>query len=143
PLLALPPPRRAPPPSLPAPLPPDLAHVRPPAPLGRLLRPLARALLFWFPFVRFAHRRLDLAREAACDAYALETGEVSRPAYARLLVRMARLEHAAAAELASPHALDARVAAVLGPPARAGPGAGHKLALAGRDPPTRAGARTA
>jgi beta-lactamase regulating signal transducer with metallopeptidase domain len=108
----------------------ELAHVRRRDGFGRLLQVSSRALLFWFPVVRFAHRRLDLSREAACDAYALADTDVSRPAYARLLLRMAHLQHAAASELASPHALDARVAAVLGPPARAGLGAVHKLALA-------------
>ncbi len=57
-----------------------------------------------------------LTREAACDAWALEACELSRPAYARLLVRMAGLRTAAAPALASPRTLDARVAAVLGPP---------------------------
>src|SRR5439155_15667025 len=95
-----------------------------------LLQIIAGALLFWWPVVRFAHRRLELAREAACDAYALEAGDVPRAAYARLLVRMAELRPVAAAALASPRTLDARVAAVLGPPARSGLGAIHKLALA-------------
>ena len=121
----------------------ELAHVRRRDGLGRLLQTLARSLLFWFPLVRFAHRRLDVAREAACDAHALAAANVSRPAYARLLVRMANLQHAAAAELASPHSLDARVAAVLGPPARAGLTAIHKLALAGWVVLALGGARSA
>ena len=40
---------------------------------------------------RSSQRRLDLAREAACDAWALEAGDATAPAYARLLVRMAAL----------------------------------------------------
>ena len=143
PIIVLPPALLADPALLRAALAHELAHVRRRDGLGRLLQTFARALLFWFPFVRFAHRKLDLAREAACDAYALEAAEVSRPAYARLLVRMATLEHAAASELASPHALDARVAAVLGPPARAGLTAVHKLALAGWIVLALGGARSA
>ena len=108
----------------------ELAHVRRSDALGRYVQIAASALMWWFPLVRLVNRRLDLAREAACDAWALETGAVSRPAYARLLVRMAALRAAAAPALASHHALDARVAAVLGPPARAQIGAVHRLVLA-------------
>jgi beta-lactamase regulating signal transducer with metallopeptidase domain len=107
----------------------ELAHVRRRDGVGRVLQLAASALLFWWPVVRFVHRRLELAREAACDAYALEAGDVSRVAYARLLVQMAELRPAAVA-LASPRSLDARVAAVLGPPARSGLSMLHKLALA-------------
>jgi hypothetical protein len=79
---------------------------------------------------RWASRRLDLAREAACDAWALAAGELSRPAYARLLVHMASLHHRAAlgaAEgpdlggalaMARASHLEARVAAVLAAPPR-------------------------
>jgi len=143
PIIVLPPALLADPALLRAALAHELAHVRRRDGLGRLLQTFARALLFWFPLVRFAHRKLDLAREAACDAHALEAADVSRPAYARLLVRMANLQHAAAAELASPHSLDARVAAVLGPPARAGLSAIHKLALAGWIVLALGGARSA
>src|SRR5690606_18746171 len=80
--------------------------------------------------VRLASRRLELSREAACDAWALEAGGVSRPAYARLLVAMAQLRvAAAAASLAAPRTLDARVAAVLGPPASPRVGWLHRAAL--------------
>ncbi len=96
----------------------ELAHVRRRDAIGRYIQIIASSLMWWFPLVRLVNRRLDLAREAACDAWALETGSVPRPAYARLLVRMAALRGAAAPALAQ-HALDARVAAVLGPPARA------------------------
>jgi beta-lactamase regulating signal transducer with metallopeptidase domain len=96
----------------------ELAHVRRRDAIGRYIQITASSLMWWFPLVRLVNRRLDLAREAACDAWALEAGSVPRPAYARLLVRMAALRAAAAPGLAQ-HALDARVAAVLGPPARA------------------------
>jgi len=108
----------------------ELAHIRRRDWLGRGIQVLARALMWWWPVARLVHRKLDLAREAACDAWALETGDVPRPAYARLLVQMAALRAAAAPGLATPHALDARVAAVLGPPARARMGLGYRVALA-------------
>lgn len=97
----------------------ELAHVRRKDALGRFLQVWATAMFFWWPIVRLIGRRLDLSREAACDAWALEASALPRPAYARLLVKMAALRTVAASALASPRSLDARVAAVLGPPARA------------------------
>lgn len=108
----------------------ELAHVRRFDAIGRYIQIAASVVMWWFPLVRFVHRRLDLAREAACDAWVLETGVLPRPAYARLLVQMAGLRTAAAPALAAPHALDARVSAVLGPPARARIGLAHGVVLA-------------
>jgi len=121
----------------------ELAHVRRRDALGRHVQMLATAVFFFWPIVRIAGRRLDLAREAACDAWALEVSDVPRPAYARLLVRMAALRTAAAAGLASPRSLDARVAAVLGPPIRARMTLVHKAALLGWTLVALGGARTA
>ena len=110
----------------------ELAHVRRKDALARLVQAWVVALFFFFPVVRAVTRRLDLAREAACDAWALEAGQLSRPAYARLLVQMAQLRTAAAAaSFAMPRSLDVRVAAVLGPPTRARLGLVHRIALAG------------
>lgn len=121
----------------------ELAHVRRRDAIWRLVQVLASAMFFWWPIVRLVGRRLDLAREAACDAWALEAGDLPRPAYARLLVRMAALRGAAASSLASPRALDARVAAVLGPPARARLGVVHRVALLAWIALALGGARTA
>lgn len=129
PIIVVPPALLAEPPLLRAALLHELAHVRRRDALGRAIQLAARAACWWWPVVRLASRRLELAREAACDAYALETGELSRPAYARLLVQMSGLRTAAASALAAPHALDARIAAVLGPPARARLGWIHRLAI--------------
>ncbi|MDB4953085.1 MAG: peptidase BlaR1, partial [Myxococcales bacterium] len=120
----------------------ELAHVRRKDALARVVQIWATALLFFWPVVRLAGRRLDLAREAACDAWALEAGELPRPAYARLLVHMAALRSEAPA-LAMPHALDARVAAVLGPPARARMGWALRTGLALWIVVALGGARTA
>jgi len=106
----------------------ELAHVRRRDALGRLVQLAASALYWWYPVVRLASRRLELAREAACDAWALEAGDVSRTAYARLLVQLSH-HHAPALALAAPHALDARVRAVLGPPAGARLRFAHRAAL--------------
>ena len=120
----------------------ELAHVRRRDAIGRYIQIAAGTLMWWFPLVRFVNRRLDHAREAACDAWALETGSLSRPAYARLLVRMAGLRAAAAPALAH-HALDARVAAVLGPPVRSRIGLVHRLVLVAWVALALGGARTA
>jgi beta-lactamase regulating signal transducer with metallopeptidase domain len=97
----------------------ELAHIRRRDALARYVQLFATALFFFWPVVRLAARKHDLAREAACDAWALEQARVPRPAYARLLVRMAMLRTADGHHLASPRSLDARVAAVLTAPARA------------------------
>jgi len=121
----------------------ELAHVRRRDALGRWVQVIATSVFFFWPIVRIVGRRLDLAREAACDAWALEASDVPRPAYARLLVRMAALRTVAATGLASPRSLDARVAAVLGPPVRARLSIFHKLALLGWTIVALGGARTA
>lgn len=122
----------------------ELAHVRRRDALARIVQIAASTLLWWWPVVRIVQKRLELAREAACDAWALEAGDVARPAYARLLVRMASLRtHAHAHALAAHHSLDARVAAVLGPPARARMSHWHRLALAGWVVLALGGARSA
>lgn len=121
----------------------ELAHVRRRDALARVVQLVAGAVFFFWPVVRLVNRRLDLSREAACDAWALEISEVPRPAYARLLVRMARLRAASAVSLAASRGLDARVAAVLGPPAVARLGAAHWFVLAAWIAVALGGARTA
>jgi beta-lactamase regulating signal transducer with metallopeptidase domain len=106
----------------------ELAHVRRFDALGRLVQLIARAAFWWFPVVALASRRLEAAREAACDARALEVGRIERPAYARLLLQMAQLRSTGTA-LAAPYALDHRIQSVLGPPRRSRLGAIHAIAL--------------
>jgi bla regulator protein blaR1 len=120
----------------------ELAHVRRRDALGRAVQVWVGAMFFFWPIVRIVSRRLDLAREAACDASALEAGELSPTAYARLLVQMAALR-SPAASLAMAHSLDARVEAVLGPPARRGTSAFHRVLLAAWVVVALGGARTA
>jgi beta-lactamase regulating signal transducer with metallopeptidase domain len=108
----------------------ELAHVMRRDALGRVIQLAAVALFWWLPVARLVSKRLELARERACDAWALESGDVSRPAYARLLLQMAQLRSTATA-LAAPHGLDARVTSVLGPVVRPRLSHVHKLALLG------------
>ena len=109
----------------------ELAHVRRLDALGRLVELAAVAMFWWLPVVRLARRRLDSAREAACDAWALSESGVTAPAYARLLLEMSRLGTAAAPALVKPRALSERVTFVLGPPVRPRLSRVHKLALVG------------
>lgn len=51
---------------------------------------LARTLFFFHPLAWIARREMTLAREEACDAYALRATSGSRSVYAKLLVRSAR-----------------------------------------------------
>ena len=119
----------------------ELAHVRRRDALGRCVQLAAAVLFWWYPVVRIASRRLELASEAACDAWALEAGDVSRTAYARLLVQMSHATPALA--LAAPHALDDRVRAVLGPAVPARVSLVHRLALVAWALVALGGARTA
>jgi beta-lactamase regulating signal transducer with metallopeptidase domain len=121
----------------------ELAHVRRRDVLGRAAQVAAIALLWFWPIVRVVGRRLDAARETACDAWALEAGALARPTYARLLVRMAELHAAAAPSLAAPNALNARVAAVLGPMSFARTTRVQRTVLAGFALLALGGARTA
>ncbi len=93
----------------------ELAHVRRCDGLGRGIQVIAGAVFFFWPIVRLASRELDLAREAACDARALDAARLEPSAYARLLLQMATLRTAHGHALARPRALDRRIAAVLGP----------------------------
>ena len=107
----------------------ELAHVRRRDALGRIVQLVAFAMFWFWPVVHVASRQLELARESACDAWALEACDIARPAYARLLLRMSQLQTGAASALAAPHALGARVAGVLGAPARPRLGLIHRIVL--------------
>jgi beta-lactamase regulating signal transducer with metallopeptidase domain len=123
----------------------ELAHVRRLDAVARLVQVAAGAVYFFWPVVRLVSRRLELAREAACDAWAIEASGVARPLYARLLVQMARLRSVApaGASLAARRGLDARVAAVLAEPSRARLGVGHRLGLVAWAAMALGGARSA
>ena len=67
----------------------ELAHVRRRDPLLALVPQAATALLWFWPPVHWAARRLDRAREMACDQWALAEGPLGARAYARFLVEVA------------------------------------------------------
>ena len=98
----------------------ELAHVRRRDALARLVEIWASAVMWWNPVVRLVARKLDLAREAACDAYALEHG-IARPAYARLLAPLPGRAREADPPLVRPAAEPLRTAvsgATMAPPPR-------------------------
>jgi beta-lactamase regulating signal transducer with metallopeptidase domain len=55
----------------------------------RLMQVLICDLLWFLPIVRFASRRLDIAREAACDAHAIAATQMSMSQYAGTLLSFA------------------------------------------------------
>ncbi|MBK9030841.1 MAG: M56 family metallopeptidase [Myxococcales bacterium] len=75
----------------------ELAHVRRVDGAVRVVQRIAACLFFFWPVVRWVNRRLDLAREQACDAYAIAHGPLDATAYARLLITVARQQAPAAA----------------------------------------------
>jgi beta-lactamase regulating signal transducer with metallopeptidase domain len=108
----------------------ELAHVRRADGALRVLQLLAATLFFFWPVVRWVNRRLDLAREQACDAYAIAVGPLDGPAYARMLIAVARSRVPAAALGLGGSQLARRVGA-LTQPRRAGLGLGGAVAVAG------------
>ncbi|MCP4246804.1 MAG: M56 family metallopeptidase [bacterium] len=72
----------------------EMAHLRRCDLLVHHLQGLAATLLFFWPVVAWVNRRLDLARECACDAWALHHGRLSAGQYARCLLQTAQAAHA-------------------------------------------------
>lgn len=64
----------------------EVAHLRRGDLLVRHLQWLAGTLLFFWPVVAWVNRRIDLAREHACDEWALRHGRISAGRYARCLL---------------------------------------------------------
>lgn len=65
----------------------EIAHLRRSDMLVRYLQWVAGTLLFFWPVVAWVNRRLDAARESACDTWALRHGKLSVHEYARCLLR--------------------------------------------------------
>jgi hypothetical protein len=104
----------------------ELAHLRRRDAWLRIAQVAIGALFFYWPVVRWVNRRIDSAREMACDAYAVVHGPLSARDYARLLVRLARRGAPdEALALSAPRLLRGRVEALLAPALRgSGPGVG-------------------
>jgi beta-lactamase regulating signal transducer with metallopeptidase domain len=102
----------------------ELAHLRRRDPWIAVVQAAAAALLWFWPVVALVNRRIVAAREAACDAWAVESGPLGREQYARLLLSFARTPAplAGAALAARAGGLGARIDGVLDRRARAGVG---------------------
>jgi beta-lactamase regulating signal transducer with metallopeptidase domain len=90
----------------------ELAHVKRRDPLLALVAAAATCLFWFWPPVAFARRRLDRAREMACDEWALARGPLDALDYARFLVEVATRRgqaHVGLALLRSRSQLAARV----------------------------------
>jgi len=68
----------------------ELAHLRRRDAVIRSLQIIVGTLFFFWPVVAWANRRLDRAREMACDQWAIGSGKLDRKRYARMLVAFAR-----------------------------------------------------
>lgn len=68
----------------------EIAHLRRGDLLVRYLQWFAGTLLYFWPVVAWVNRRIDLAREHACDEWALRHGKLSPVQYARCLLRCVR-----------------------------------------------------
>jgi beta-lactamase regulating signal transducer with metallopeptidase domain len=67
----------------------EITHLRRGDLAVRCLQWTAAALFFFWPVVAWINRRIDAAREHACDQWALRHGKLSAGAYARCLLRAA------------------------------------------------------
>lgn len=94
----------------------ELAHLRRGDTWLRVFQLAMGTVLYFFPVVWWVNRRLDCAREMACDQWAIEHGRLGRRGYAHMLVsavRRYRPTPAAAVGLtAAPAQLEARIDAL-------------------------------
>lgn len=102
----------------------ELAHVRRADGAVRALQLVASTVFFFWPAVHWVNRRLDLAREQACDAYAIAVGPLAPAEYARMLITVARTRTPAAALALGGSQLARRVEALVESRRRRALGAG-------------------
>jgi hypothetical protein len=79
-----------------------MAHLRRRDAWLRLVQLAVGTLLFFWPVVRLVNRRVDAAREMACDEWAVARGPLGGAAYARVLVAVARRAHELGLEPCAP-----------------------------------------
>ena len=71
----------------------EIAHLRRGDILVRYLQWIAGSILFFWPVVAWVNRRIDLARECACDEWALRQGKLAAGEYARCLLKVMQAMH--------------------------------------------------
>ncbi len=102
----------------------EVAHLRRGDLFVRSVQWLAGTLLFFWPVVAWVNRRIDLARETACDEWALRHGRLSAGAYARCLLsaihplRRSGLSYRPAAMAANVSTVERRIEMILSSPVR-------------------------
>lgn len=103
----------------------EIAHLRRGDLLVRYLQWFAGTLLFFWPVVAWVNRRIDLAREHACDEWALRHGRLSAGDYARTLLKAVQpvrsvgwKAYAPAAMAADRKHVERRIAMILDTPVR-------------------------
>jgi len=100
----------------------EVAHLRRGDLFVRSIQWLAGTLLFFWPVVAWVNRRIDLARETACDEWALRHGRLSAGAYARCLLsaihplRRGGLSYRPAAMAANLSTVERRIEMILSSP---------------------------
>lgn len=72
----------------------EVTHLRRGDLLVRCLQCVAGTILFFWPVVAWVNRRIDRAREHACDEWALRYGRLTASEYASCLLRAVRPPHA-------------------------------------------------
>jgi len=97
----------------------EVAHLRRSDLLVRCLQCLAGTIVFFWPIVAWVNRRIDDARESACDQWALAHGRLTAGEYARCLLRAAeparrsRIAHCPACMAGNPSVLERRIDMIL------------------------------
>ncbi len=71
----------------------ELAHIRRKDLWARWFEVAVKSALFFWPVVHWVCRRIDDAREMACDEWACDRQFIDRVAYARFLVAVAKRSH--------------------------------------------------
>ncbi len=102
----------------------EVAHLRRGDMLVRYLQWTTGTLLFFWPVVAWVNRRIDEAREVACDEWALRQGKLSPGDYARCLLSIVRSEpnnapaFAPACMASNPSTIERRIDMILENPTR-------------------------
>ncbi|MCP4902550.1 MAG: M56 family metallopeptidase, partial [bacterium] len=97
----------------------EIAHLRRGDMFVRYLEWVAGTLFFFWPVVAWINRRLDAARECACDEWALCHGKLTSPEYARCLLRVVqpmrrpRFAYAPCSMATNPKTIERRIDMIL------------------------------
>jgi len=103
----------------------EIAHLRRGDMFVRYLEWIAGILFFFWPVVAWVNRRLDAAREFACDEWALHQGKLTAPEYARCLLHVVqgpehrpRFAYAPCSMATNPKIIERRIDMILQPKRR-------------------------